>query len=201
MLINPALVQLHRRAVQCSVEIVSAVTADQLGWPTPCAGWALGDLLGHMIAQHHGFAAAADGSAPDLSGWAARPVGDDPAGEYAAAAQRVITAFGASGVLGRRMWLPELRADRPFPAATAIGFHLVDYVVHGWDVAASLGAEADYASDVVAAALVVAEQVPSGAAREAPGSAFRPALPVGAGRSPMQRLLLILGRSPAWPDP
>ncbi|MCX4393151.1 MULTISPECIES: hypothetical protein [unclassified Streptomyces] len=42
--------------------------------------------------------------------------------------------------------------DRRFAAPRAIGFHLVDYVVHGWDVAASLGIRAAYDQDLVRAA-------------------------------------------------
>lgn len=168
------LVELNRRAVQRSVEIVDAVSADQLGWPTPCAGWTLEDLLGHMIAQHHGFAAAAEGNTTDCMVWEVHPVGDDPAGAYAAAADHVLTAFAADGVLDRGFWLPEVRDGGPFPAPTAIGFHLVDYVVHGWDVAASLGVDTTYPLEVVATALSAAEQVPTGAPREVPGASFAP---------------------------
>lgn len=194
-------VGLNRRVVQRSVEIVAAVTADQLGLATPCAGWTLEDLLRHMIAQHHGFAAAAEGSSTELSVWEVHPVGDDPAGAYAAAADRLVTAFGADGVLGRALWLPEVRTGGPFPAPTAIRFHLVDYVVHGWDVAASIGIGADFEPDLVAAALSIAEQVPIGAAREIQGAAFAAALPVSADQPPMDRMLRLLGRSPSWPQP
>lgn len=192
------LIELNRRAVRRSVEIVDAVSAEQLGWPTPCSGWTLEDLLGHMIAQHYGFAAAAEGNTTDRSVWEVQPVGADPPGAYAAAAEQVLTAFAADGVLDRGFWLPEVRDGGPFPAPTAIGFHLVDYVVHGWDVAASIGADANYPLEVVATALSVAERVPTGAARVAPDASFAPPLPVGADQSPMHRMLLILGRGPTW---
>jgi uncharacterized protein (TIGR03086 family) len=193
------LLELHRRVVQRSVEIVQAVTAEQLGRATPCSGWTLEDLLGHMIAQHLGFAAAADGNDGDPSVWDVHPVGDHPAGAYEAAAERVLTAFSAEGVLERRFWLPEIRDGGPYPATMAIGFHLVDYVVHGWDVAVSIGVDSEYAPDLVAAALGVAEQVPTGGVRRLPGAAFAPVLSVAADGSPMDRMLLLLGRSPAWP--
>jgi hypothetical protein len=96
------------------------------------------DLLGHMIVQHEGFAAAADGG--------------------------------------------------PFPASMAIGFHLVDYVVHTWDVAVSMELDVTFEDDLVAAALQIAEQ----------GAAFKPVLPIPAGSSELERLLLILGRNPSW---
>ena len=124
----------------------------------------------------------------------------EPASAYATAARRVIAAFAPTDVLQRSFWLPEIRGGISLRARTAIGFHLVDYVVHGWDVAAALGVQADYPPDVVAAALAIAEQVPDDATRLAAGSAFQPARPVPAGETPMRRMLLLLGRPPSWPS-
>ncbi|MGW5361893.1 TIGR03086 family metal-binding protein [Actinopolymorpha pittospori] len=193
------LVDLNRRAVQRCVELVAGVDAAALERPTPCAGWTLGDLLAHMLAQHRGFAAAADGNGRDRAAWEVRPLGPDPAAEYEAAARRVQASFGADGVLDRECWLPEFSEDSPFPGRMALTFHLVDYVVHGWDVAASLGVEADFSPDLVAAAQRIAEQVPTGSVREEPGAAFGPALPAEPTASPMDALLLHLGRNPSWP--
>src|SRR6266568_1980176 len=87
--------ELDAGAVLASVKVVSAVTAGDLGRPTPCAGWTLGDLLAHMTVQHDGFAAAAAGRGGDLTVWQAGaptedpaaedPAAEDPAAEYAAA--------------------------------------------------------------------------------------------------------------------
>jgi uncharacterized protein (TIGR03086 family) len=194
------LVGLDRRAVERSIVVVGSLTAADLGRATPCAEWTLGDLLGHMIVQHDGFAAAADGSPADLSTWVADPVGRDPAAEYSAAAARVIGAFARHDP-DRGFWLPEIRDGGPFPAAMAIGFHLVDYVVHNWDVAVSMGAGVVLDDAVVAAALRIAERVPAGAAREVEGAAFKPVLPIPAGSSEMAQLLLVLGRDPSWVAP
>jgi uncharacterized protein (TIGR03086 family) len=200
------LVALDRRAVERSIGIAATVTKAQLALPTPCAGWSLGDLLAHMIAQHQGFAAAAAGDVADVSVWRWRPLGEDPAADYARAAGHVIAAFGSDGVRDHSLWLPEILDGGPFPAAMAIGFHLLDYVVHGWDVAASLGIEADYPADVVAAALAISEQVPTGAARTALGAAFAPPVAsaltdsIGSTGSALDQLLRVLGRSPRWPQ-
>jgi hypothetical protein len=53
--------------------------------------------------------------------------------------------------------------------------------------------------DVLEAALQVAERVPTGEARLAPGAAFAPVLE-SQGASTLDRILLLLGRSPGWPD-
>ncbi|MDX6330891.1 MAG: hypothetical protein QOI83_3274 [Streptomycetaceae bacterium] len=84
------------------------------------------------------------------------------------------------------------------PARTAIGFHFVDTVVHGWDVARSIGVEAEFDADLLAAVLPIAEAVPGGAARERAGSAFRPGVQAGEDAGLLDRVLALLGRDPGW---
>jgi uncharacterized protein (TIGR03086 family) len=192
------LVEQNRRAVRASVEVVARVTPADLGRPTPCAGWTLADLLAHMTAQHRGFAAAATGRGADPQAWHIRPLGADPAATYAAAAAEVIAAFAAEDVLTARFALPEFSTEVTFSGRRAIGFHLVDYVVHAWDVARALGVALDLPDDLVRAALPVAQAVPDGPERREPGAAFAPRLPVPDGAGPMDRLLLLVGRSPGW---
>ncbi|MFC8721703.1 maleylpyruvate isomerase family mycothiol-dependent enzyme, partial [Kitasatospora sp. NPDC057198] len=84
---------LDARALRAARSLVDRVGADQLDRPTPCGSWTLGQLLAHMTGQNHGFAAAARGDGRDLAHWADRPVGDDPAGVFAASAAEVAAAF------------------------------------------------------------------------------------------------------------
>ena len=193
------LVELDAIAVRASVELVGRVTAADLGCATPCAAWNLHELIAHMATQHHGFAAAAGGAdGPDA--WQPRPLGGDPARSYREAAARVVAAFAGAGVPGRAFALPEISTRRRFPAAQAISFHLLDYVVHAWDVARALGVPVDFEPAVLAAALAVAKIVPAGQARLAPGAAFGPVVPWRAGH-PLEEILALAGRSPAWPAP
>ena len=192
----------HRTAIESSIEVVAAVATDDLRRPTPCAGWTLADLLAHMTAQHRGFAAAARGNGADLAVWDPATIADrvaaDPASTYAAAAADVLDAFAADDVLETAFALPELGPGASFPGALAIGFHFVDYVVHGWDVARSIGAHFELPADVVTAVLPVALAVPDGEFRAGEGAAFGPAFAADDGLSYFDRVLLHLGRSPAW---
>lgn len=190
--------ELDRRAVDASVAVVARLQPDDLNRPTPCTDWTLADLLAHMAAQHRGFAAAAEGRGADTDAWRLRPLGDDPVAAYTAAAERVTAAFGADGVLDRPFALPEFGDGAEFPGRLAIGFHLVDYVVHGWDVARSLGVGIELGADVVDAALGIAAAVPDGEERLAPGAPFRPAVPVAGDAPPLDRVVALLGRSPSW---
>ncbi|WP_067474786.1 TIGR03086 family metal-binding protein [Actinomadura hibisca] len=190
--------ELDRRAVQAGAEIVAHLTTTDLDRPTPCEGWTARDLLAHMTAQHHGFAAAARGTGGDPAAWTVHPLGTDPVKTYTAAVEEVLTAFAEPDVLARTFTLAEFNG-RAFPAPLAIGFHFIDYAVHGWDMARTLGLPYDLDEDLTEAALQGALLVPDDDQRTTPNAAFRPALPP-TGRSPLDHLLAHLGRSPTWPN-
>ncbi|WUI35198.1 TIGR03086 family metal-binding protein [Nocardia sp. NBC_00416] len=194
------LVELDRRAVLTTVATAELVTAGHLSRPTPCAGWTVGDLLAHMAAQHRGFAAAARGQGADLAHWRPRSPGPHTPAEYADSAGDVLRAFALPDVLERPFALPEFGPEVVAPGAQAVGFHLIDYVVHGWDLARSLGVGYELDEETVEPALRIAGQVPDGPEREAPGAAFAHALPGGDQGAPLDRILRQLGRSPQWPD-
>ncbi|BBY44651.1 TIGR03086 family metal-binding protein [Mycolicibacterium celeriflavum] len=193
---------LHRLAVTVSVDIVADVTRADLASPTPCAGWDLRDLLTHMTVQHNGFAAAARGSGADLAVWDPATVADavraDPAGAYAAAAADVLEAFSAGGVPDATFALPEFGQDAAIPAWMAIAFHFVDYVMHGWDVARSVGVPFVLPAEVIEAVVPLALAVPDGDIREVDNSPFAHAVTGEEGASDLDRVLRHLGRSPDW---
>ena len=205
MLTNQDVRSFHRAAVLTSVNVVDKVRQHHLDLPTPCDGWQLSDLLAHMTVQHRGFAAAARGHGADPAQWDAAAVVDavvvDPAGTYASAAADVLEAFADDAVLTASFALPEFGPGAEFPGTQAIGFHFVDYVVHGWDVARTIGEPFGLSDDVVAAVLPLVFAVPDGDFRSAPGSPFAPAIGADDAVSDLDRALLHLGRSPAWTPP
>jgi uncharacterized protein (TIGR03086 family) len=187
-------------ATRGSVAVVAEIAPSDLSLPTPCARWDLRALLAHMTAQHRGFAAAALGGGGDLAVW--EPVAsDDPVAAYAEAASAVIGAFATPGVLDRSFVLPEIPRSPSFPGHVAVGFHLVDYVVHGWDVARTLGLPYAPPDEVVAATVPIARAVPDGEGRLANGAAFAPGRPLPADVPALDEILLRLGRDPGWEPP
>jgi len=192
------IMRLDASAVQASVQVVSQARAADLARATPCEAWTLAELLAHMTAQHNGFAAAATGDGADLVRWQTGAPAADPVAEYATAAARVIAAFGVPGVLDRDFTLPQISPQLRFPAEQAIGFHLVDYVVHGWDVVRTFGLRYDLEPALLAAALPVARSVPDGQNRRRPGASFAPRVTVTRG-STLNHIVALLGRRPSWP--
>ncbi|MGH3158810.1 MAG: TIGR03086 family metal-binding protein [Streptosporangiaceae bacterium] len=192
--------ELDARAVRATIPLVNQVTAADLGRPTPCGNWNLGELIAHMTAQHHGFAASAHGGATGLADWQPGPPAADPVKAYAASAEEVLAAFAEDGAAKRRFALPEILPSITFPGRQAISFHLVDYVVHGWDVARSLGVDYTLDDALLAAARRVATMVPDGDNRTQPNAAFAPALAPPPGASELDQIVATLGRAPTWPN-
>ncbi|MEU7580364.1 TIGR03086 family metal-binding protein [Streptomyces sp. NPDC041068] len=190
------LVALDRIAVQESLRVLSAARdAAALARPTPCAGWSLRRLVAHMAAQHHGFAAAARGVGADRTHWIEHDLGRDPFARYEESVRHVLAAFAEVGVTERGFDLPQIGGS--FPGRVAIGFHLVDYVVHAWDVATALGVRVDLPDVVADAALAVARRVPADPELRGPGAAFAPAVAAPVGASPLDETLALLGRTPS----
>src|SRR3984893_5017952 len=187
----------RRAAVLASVDIVNNVTPKDLHRATPCDGWDLSHLLAHMTAQHRGFAAAARGDGANPARWDTATVADavaiDPAGTYSSATADRLGIVADDDVLAAPFALPEFGQGAAFPGTQAIGFHFVDYVVHGWDVARAINAPFRLPTHVIPAALPLVFAVPDGDFRATPGSLFAPAIAAGEPTSDHDRATAHLG--------
>ncbi|MFF7453561.1 TIGR03086 family metal-binding protein [Kitasatospora sp. NPDC008115] len=200
------LLELHARALELAASVVDAVQPEQLVLPTPCADWSLRRLLEHVVGQHRGFAAAAGGAGPDLALWRDVPVHGDPAGAFRHSAARLTAAFALAAAAPHPapLRLPEIRDGGPIPFDRAVGFHLLDTLVHAWDVAVTLGSPtrltAAVEDDPVLAGelLALAGAVPAAPADRAPGRAFAAVLTARESAGPFERALALLGRDTAW---
>jgi uncharacterized protein (TIGR03086 family) len=193
---------LHRRTMDTAAAIVHRIEPEQLGLPTPCAGWDLGRLLAHMIGQNHGFASAARGEPFSAAVWDDRAVFGPPGPVFAESAAATVAAFATDGA-AEREWhlLVGANGSMPVPGSKAMGFHFIDYVVHGWDVAVSIGLppESLFDDEILDAVLPLAEEVPlDGPTRSGPYAPFGPAVPLAQDRGKLDRLLAVLGRDPQW---
>lgn len=187
----------HHRALAIAQSVLDQVRPDQLDLPTPCADWTLRRLLAHVIGQNRGFAQAALGHGADLARWADQEVGADPAAEFAASADALRAAFGRALEHGDTLLVPQILAGHPFPVEQAIGFQVVDTLIHAWDVAAAIDTPLTCPDDLAELLLRLARQVPATPDARAPGRAFAPVLD-SAGPSAFDQALALLGRDPGW---
>lgn len=181
---------MHRSALDSAGAFVAGIGPAELSRSSPCAGWNLGDLLAHMVGQHHGFAATVrDGDAP-ASAYQPIPFTADA---WTASVEDLLAAFAAADLAGSAI-NPEF-APAPLPVAFLVEAQLLDTVVHTWDVARSLDTDFTPPADVAEEVLRIAHKVPDDDRRDAPGAAFAHALPGDAG-SPWSQALRLLGRDP-----
>jgi uncharacterized protein (TIGR03086 family) len=167
---------------------VRGVRDEQLGGPTPCAEFAVRDLLNHLLQVAVNFQALAHRKDVD---WAPGP--DRLTGDWRA-------AFASD--------VQQLRADWSDPAALegvspgmglpqrTLGLMLVvDLVVHGWDLAAATGQPYDVPAELRAATAEFLEQMAETGRQM---GAFGPAATAPDDAGELERLLAVTGRNPRW---
>ncbi|MFE7225607.1 TIGR03086 family metal-binding protein [Nocardioides sp. NPDC057577] len=178
----------HRHALDDTTAL--AASAVDLTIPTPCAGWDLADLFGHMVGQNLGFAAAVVDSDAPVAAYESVPVSaDDVAQRWQDSAGRVRDAFAAADPEAM-IHLAEF-GFRP-TVTVALGMQLLDAAVHAWDVATALGKTYRPTEVTVAFVLDMARQI---AAR--PGGTPVFAAPLSEhGEDPWGDALRLLGRDP-----
>ncbi|MGW4484689.1 TIGR03086 family metal-binding protein [Amycolatopsis sp. NPDC004368] len=183
--------ELDRQSLLVLDKLVAATTDQDLSRPTPCAGWTLADLLRHQVSENHAFAEAVRrGEAND---WDAGRLGEDAYASYAASVDDFLAAFGEDGALRRPVKIHE---NGPFPAEIAAAMHLVDTVVHGWDLAKTIGVPYEPVPEAVHAALEFAAVVPTDPAERAVSGVFGPLIEVPDSADELDRLIGLLGRDP-----
>jgi hypothetical protein len=88
---------------------VSQAGAADLARPTPCTGWTLGDLIGHMTAQHYGWTAAALPVAQAVPGGQARMLDGAPFAPGTPVCAQAGPLDQIVAMLGRSPAWPQLR--------------------------------------------------------------------------------------------
>ncbi|SDO46224.1 TIGR03086 family metal-binding protein [Geodermatophilus sp. DSM 45219] len=172
--------------------VVAGVRDDRLGEPTPCAGTPVAGLLAHLAGLAVAFRMAADktpvpGQAPaspdDLPpDWRTRIPADLDA---LVAAWRRPSAWEGTAEAGG--------VEMPAPVAAVVA--LDEVLVHGWDLAVATGQ--DYAADPASVAACTEFAAQAAAEGPTPGL-FGPPVPVPEDAPPLDRLLGLTGRDPAW---
>ena len=107
--------------------------------PSVCDGWSIRDVADHVLGGNR-FAVGllAGQSADEALAHAMEPgFDDDPVVSYRASATAQHDAFAAAGALEHVVHHPAGEID----GSHFLGFRLGDLVLHGWDIARSIGSD------------------------------------------------------------
>ena len=172
--------------------VVAGVRDDQLGAPTPCAGTPVAGLLAHLAGLATAFRMAAE-KTPLSGGPSASPEDLPPDWrtripaqlDGLAAAWRRPSAWAGTAEAGG--------VQMPAPVAAVVA--LDEVLVHGWDLAVATGQ--DYSADPASVAACT-ELAAQAAVEEPTPGLFGAPVPVADDAPPLDRLLGLTGRDPAW---
>jgi uncharacterized protein (TIGR03086 family) len=178
--------------------LVTRVTDDELGQPTPCPAYTLGDLIDHVGGLALAFTAAAKKDRGELTGppppGDASRLGDD----WRARIPRDLAAL-AQAWRDPAAWGGTTRIAGSDAPAAAVGLVLADeLVVHGWDVARATGQPYACEPELLDAAGTFLRQFASPDAPAGPEVAFGPAREVPEGAPLLDRVVALAGRDPGW---
>jgi uncharacterized protein (TIGR03086 family) len=141
------LVTLYSRTVQSWLDRVDAVQDDQWDLQTPCAAWTVRDLVNHVVGEDLWTAPLLTGSTIDEVGdrFDGDLLGPDPRGAAKAAAAEATAAAADRVPGGGTVQLSYGEED----LGEYVRQLCADHLVHGWDLAAAVGADTDLDPDLV----------------------------------------------------
>jgi uncharacterized protein (TIGR03086 family) len=178
--------------------LVAGADDNELGAPTPCPSYTLGDLIEHVGGLALAFTAAAK---KERNSHAERqPSGDAsrlPA-DWRTRIPRDLTAL-AQAWREPGAWTGTTRIAASDAPAAGIGLAAADeLVVHGWDLARATGQPYACEPDLLDAARSFLEQVTSPDAPAGPDVPFGPSQQPPHGATELDRLVALSGRDPRW---
>ena len=181
-------------AVLAELAVVVDGANSGLNRPTPCSDYDVGELRFHTLSWLTVFAGGftdPNGQAP-VSVLEGFTVPTD-AGSAVRAAATSMDAGLRSGAAERPLRLGEAS----LPGPQALGLILMEYQVHGWDLAVATGQHFEPPVEATAASLQFAPGMLS-PDYQGEGKSFAPAVEVSATASALDRLVGLTGRDPQW---
>ena len=186
-------------AAQRLADLVARISDDELSGPTPCPAYTLGDLIEHVGGLALAFRAAAekDIASPYVNG---TPSGD-AARLQADWRERISADLAAlaEAWASPDAWAGMTRIAGQDQPAEIVGVVVADeLVVHGWDVARATGQPYTAEPELLDAARTFLGFFASPDAPAGPEVAFGPSRPVADDSAPLDQVVALAGRDPAW---
>jgi uncharacterized protein (TIGR03086 family) len=185
-------IELHRRAVEGFGRRVNEIADDQWGLGTPDGEWDVRQLLNHVVNESLWTPPLMHGSTIEEVGdrFDGDLLGDDPVRAWDHSVAMALEVMAEPGAAERTVHLSYGEA----PASEYILQLFADYLVHGWDLAQSIGADDKLDPELVQACSDWFMRMES-AYRSAGAIAERPEVSPDA--DAQTHLLAMFGRSPS----
>ncbi|MFZ0324910.1 MAG: TIGR03086 family metal-binding protein [Actinomycetes bacterium] len=160
---------------------LAAVRPDQAHLPTPCPDFDVARLTDHVVGWAVSFASRlTDGLATgDPNDYR---VGSSPATEFHRAAQSLIRSYREATEESQQL---------------PVGFMIMEFLTHGWDLATATGRRVTYSPDAAELALDTGRLMLKPEYR-GPGMTFGAEVEVAGTAGAVDRLIAFMGRDPAW---
>jgi len=177
--------------------LLAQVQPDQYGLPTPCPEFDVAALRDHIVGWLEFFAAAFEdpdgtGERPDATSVAAAVDPAEAADTVRAAAARISATLQA-GLAQRQVCL----FGSAMPGIVPVNMCLLEYLVHGRDLAVATGSDWEPPVGTVTAALTFAPSMLTDDFR-GPDKSFGYQVEVPESASELDRLVAFTGRDPYW---
>ena len=180
--------------------IVSGITAEQLGHPTPCRDYDVTSLIDHLVEAGHRAAALGRGQTP--------PAGDesphvelvDAPGQLRNAADEAARAWRADSRLTSSFTMPW---GEEHTGATLVDMYLTELAAHAWDLARATGQLNKLDPTLAVPALLAARATIKPQYRNlvGPGSPFGAEVQPTPDADDWERFVAFMGRDPRAPLP
>ena len=181
--------ELLDRGLDFFTAIITRLGEDDWERPTPCAGWTVRDVIGHLATSTNVGISTMQGRPPTWPD-AARPgdlVEGDPAGFWRGTVARARDVLRDAD-LARVMETPLGRT-----VADDLAIPVIDLYVHAWDLGAAAGIAVEIPADVIDYAHAYIDPLPDEMIR-GEGRAFGPQTRVPAGATPTEQFIAWTGR-------
>ncbi len=116
--------------------IISAMSAEQLGHPTPCPEYDVARLIDHLVEAGYRAAALGRGESPPPGDESPHIELSDAPGEMRRAAKEATEAWTGDSAMSSRFTMPW---GEEYSGATLVDMYLAELAAHTWDLARATG--------------------------------------------------------------
>lgn len=128
-----------RRAGDAFSAVASRIGDDQWAHGTPCDGWSVRDLVGHVVAGSEMVVTLADGGTRNdaIAVLGIDHLGDQPLRALSSALERQLAVFERAGITEQVFEHPA----GDLSGGQVLAFRIGDLVTHQWDLATAIGVD------------------------------------------------------------